>query len=1083
MFMKILILLLTSCLPAQTEAGAVRHELRVKIDPAQSLIEAEDLVTFPDERKETVFSLHKDLSPSLLTEGAALRELRSGRPEDGSSELNAVYTVSLPKGARSFRVKYGGVINHPVEKQSEDYARGFSETPGLITGDGCYLAGSTIWYPEFGKDLSSFRLETDLPEDYDSVAGGIRISNAVENGRRRTVWDSAKPLDEITLACGRYKEYAKNRGGTELFAFLRAADDALAARYLDAAGPYLDMYAGLLGPYPYGKFALVENFWETGYGVPSFTLLGAKVLRLPFIINTSYPHEILHNWLGNGVFVDHESGNWSEGLTAYLADHLMAETRGKSGEYRMAALQRYADFVRGGRDFPLREFRSRNSPSSEAVGYGKGMMVFHMLRRKLGDDKFREGLREFYKKNIFRRASFDDLRLAFEKRGGVRLEEFFSQWTDRSGAPRLELRDAKVGPEGSGYILKFTVAQTQDGPLYSLEVPVAIHLEGVSRPRHVMVPLEGRDAAFKYSTPLRPVRVEADPEFDLFRGLAPLETPPTLSRLLGGDRPLYILPGAAPEAERAAYAAFAAALAGGKGPEPELVKDTDLSSLPADRHIWVLGRENAFYSELAGQLGSEAKISANRLSLENREFPLASGTFVFAGRNPGAPAYAAGLALTGRPAKLPLLAGKLPHYGKYGYLAFDSDMVSVKTGVWRSADSPLSVRLGGTALRPLYPPRVPLASPESVFKPETLGLHLINLASPEGRGPGGPGREKAAVYIEKIFARYGLRPFFKQGFAQEWEAEGKPLKNLAGMVPGSGRGNEMVIICAHYDHLAPENGRAYPGADDNASGVALLLELAAHYSALKPERTMVFAAFDGEEQGRLGSRHFVRSLGERTGAVNAAVNLDTVGRLNSGRMLFLGADSSDKWPHILRAAGLAAGAEYEAPRGNLDSSDQTSFIEAGVPAVQLFSGTHADYHKFSDTPDKIDYPGMVKEAEFLKEILDYLAGAAERIDFSGTAGTRPYLQGAGRRKVSTGLVPSFDWLGAGVKADGVTPGSPLSATPFKAGDIVTAVNGEATDDLASYSRVLKKYGPGEKITITYLSEGREKTAELELSVR
>lgn len=99
------------------------------------------------------------------------------------------------------------------------------------------------------------------------------------------------------------------------------------------------MYRKLIGPYPYWKFALIENFWETGYGMPSFTLLGPQVIRFPFILHSSYPHELLHNWWGNSVYVDFKKGNWCEGLTAYLADHLIQEQRGQGDSYRRATLQ------------------------------------------------------------------------------------------------------------------------------------------------------------------------------------------------------------------------------------------------------------------------------------------------------------------------------------------------------------------------------------------------------------------------------------------------------------------------------------------------------------------------------------------------------------------------------------------------------------------------------------------------------------------------------------------------------------------------------------------------------------------------
>ena len=131
--------------------------------------------------------------------------------------------------------------------------------------------------------------------------------------------------------------------------------------------------------------------------MPSFTLLGEQIIRFPFIIDSSYPHEILHNWWGNGVYPDYESGNWSEGLTAYLADHLFQEVEGRGPEYRKEMLARYKNYVSDAADFPLAEFTSRNSAASQAVGYGKTLMLWHMLRVELGDELFLGGLKQFYR--------------------------------------------------------------------------------------------------------------------------------------------------------------------------------------------------------------------------------------------------------------------------------------------------------------------------------------------------------------------------------------------------------------------------------------------------------------------------------------------------------------------------------------------------------------------------------------------------------------------------------------------------------------------------------------------------------------
>ncbi len=204
----------------------------------------------------------------------------------------------------------------------------------------------------------------------------------------------------------------------EVFAFLRDDDPALAQRYLDATARYLELYNGMLPPYPYASFALVENFWETGYGMPGFTLLGPRVIRFPWILTSSYPHELLHNWWGNSVYVDFETGNWCEGLTAYMADHLFAEQRGEGATYRRATLKKFTDMVSAGDDFPLSTFGSRQSAASEAVGYGKSLMLFHMARRAVGDESFLEALSLFDREHIYTRASFADLAAAFTDASG-----------------------------------------------------------------------------------------------------------------------------------------------------------------------------------------------------------------------------------------------------------------------------------------------------------------------------------------------------------------------------------------------------------------------------------------------------------------------------------------------------------------------------------------------------------------------------------------------------------------------------------------------------------------------------------------
>lgn len=1064
------------------------HRIEAELSPADGSLRVTDRVSFKSPRSEFVFTLHRGLSPAA--EGAVLEELppetageRYGINSSSAQGLYAAYRLTTKTPARGFTLKYGGVISHPPGEQAQEYSRSFSETPGTISPEGCYLSGASGWYPHFENSLVTFRLETVLPSPYDSVAGGDRVSRKDLGGRTSTVWEAAKPQDEITVTCGKYAEYSAKDGPLTHYAFLRSPDPELAARYLEATSRYVKFYSELLGPYPYRKFALVENFWDTGYGMPSFTLLGPKVIRLPFIINSSYPHEILHNWWGNGVFVDYEKGNWCEGLTAYLADYLISESRGKGREYRMAALQKYTDYVSAGKDFPLAEFRSRHSSSSEAVGYGKSLMAYHMLRNLLGDDNFRKGLRGFYAGNSFKYASFEDLRAAFEKiTGEGRLKPFFDQWTRRAGAPALSLASARVSKGGlEGYDLEFTLAQTQDGPAYTLEVPVAIYLAGAGAPRMKTLPMRKKEETFHYSVPVAPVRLEIDPEFDLFRTLSPLETPPTLSRLLGAARPELILPSGAAGAP---WQVLSSAWNKDKENAPRILDDAERSSAPASVSYWVFGAENRLAADFEkGLEGYGARFTPDSVLIDNRSFPRAEHTFVFAAFNPSDPAFSGALVASGSPDKLRLLASKLPHYGKYSWLVFDKEMNSLASGIWRAARSPLGADLAGTPVaRGAYPARRPLADLPSVFLKKRMLEDVRTLASqPGGRAPGSAGHRGAAAFITKAFGDSGLAPFNGIAFRSQEDKPGRG--NIIGMVKGSSKKEEAVVLCAHYDHLAPEKGAVFPGADDNASGVALLLELARYYAKHPGRRSIVFAAFDGEETGRTGSMAFLRGLtGADKAKLNAALNFDTVGRLEAGKILVLGSGSSDKWAHIFRGAGFVTGTDYELVKEDLDSSDQASFIEAGIPAVQFFSGPKADYHKPSDTADKIDPAGLVKQAEFAREIIDYLAGGSDFITRpagSGAAPAAPQTQ----RKASTGLVPDFAFQGSGVRALEIAPGSPLEAAGLKPGDVIIKLDGAPAADLRAYSAELKKFSPGQKIEVTYLSDGEEKNVQVVLGAK
>lgn len=684
----LLVLAAGHCTAAAAEP--LHHALKVRLHPARHTFQVQDTITLPRRHEDTLtFSLHAGLQPRV--EGATLESVAA--PADAMVPVQR-YRVTVEGSRRRFKLHYGGKIYHPLAQVPSE-ERQFKVTAGLIDSRGTFLDSSSRWFPVVDGALVTFSLDIRLPGGWDAVSQCRRRRHHKTGTFTRVLWVCDKPQDDIYLVAARFHEYHRTHGRIQLQAFLRSPDEALARRYIRAAGRYIDRYQTLLGPYPYGKFALVENFWQSGYGMPSFTLLGSQIIRFPFIIYTSYPHEILHDWWGNGVFVNYDEGNWSEGLTACLSDQLVRVQEGKGADYRREQLQRYMDFVAGDRDFPLTEFTARNSQASEAIGYGKAMMFFHMLHRRLGDKPFVKGLRLFYRANKFRYATYEDLRKAFEAVTGDDLRDVFNQWVRRTGAPDLQVEGVRVGHRGKVPRLKLTLAQAQAGPAYHLRVPVAVTLQGRAQAYQTSLAMKDKRQTYTLSLPADPLRVDVDPQFDLFRRLSKQEIPPALSGLFGAESVLIVLPSRAPEVLGRAYRALAQGWQANPAFHARVVMDDELKALPGDQAVWLFGLHNRFRRQAEKALaGYEAVgVSADgRLRVSGEGFPASGRSLVMAatgGR--GAPL---GWLMTTDPDALPGLGRKLPHYSKYSYLVFAGGASrNVKRGMWPVLHSPMSVMI------------------------------------------------------------------------------------------------------------------------------------------------------------------------------------------------------------------------------------------------------------------------------------------------------------------------------------------------------------------------------------------------------
>ena len=1128
MFKNTLLLLyiLTLTSFALANGSLIHHQVSVTVDPEKHCLEATDTITIPADQVKTElhFLLVSDLTVKSKTPGVTIKldesEIKAkdfGMDQEdfeASTDISQIkYSVHFNKkinGEAKLTVKFSGKIYYPIEQLGEEYARGFSQTPGIIEERGVYLAGSTYWIPWFNDKLITFELTTTVPESWDVVSQGKRTLYEIKDGKRITRWDSPEPMEEIFLIAAEFTEYIYNVGAVDVMAFLRKPDEMLANKYLQTTAQYLEMYRQLVGPFPFSKFALVENFWPTGYGMPSFTLLGEKIIRFPFILHSSYPHELLHNWWGNSAYVDFETGNWCEGITVYMADHLIKEQRGQGAEYRRSTLQKYTDYVNPSNDFPLNKFLSRHNAASEAVGYGKCMMTWEMLREEVGNEQFVRGFQKFYRDNKFKRASFDDIRRAFESVSGNDLDWFFKQWIDRTGAPELKLSGVKVEKDKTGFHLKFTLKQVQDVDVYSLNIPVAISFKDSIKVTKVATTQKEQSYEMLFSE--NPLLIRIDPQFNVFRKLHYNEIPPSLSKIFGPEEILILLPSKADEIQLESYQQLADTWAKDPTKKIKVFMDTEMSEIPADKAVWLFGWNNLHRGVIdEGIKDYDAKITGNSVRFAKTTLDGDKNSFVVSIRHPQNPNSVAVWLTVDNKDAVPGLARKLPHYGKYSYLAFEgSEPTNIAKGQWPAVHSPLNAELpavDGKSPEKVamdLPKRKLLATLAPVFSAERMLDYVEYLAGDElqGRGPGSVGIEKAADFIAGQFKKAGLQPGSDDGsYFQTWEevvdenGNKAPVKNVIGFIPGinENMAGESVVVCAHYDHLGlgwpgaykGNKGKIHYGADDNASGVAVMMELANLLGkSLKPQRTVVFTAFTSEENGLLGSKYYVKKMKRfPVNKVIGALNLDTVGRLGENKLLVINSSSAREWKFVFMGTGYVTGVEAEMVTQDLDASDQMSFINAGIPAVQFFSGAHSDYHRPTDTADKIDAAGLLKVTTFVREAILYLSEREEALTFQRQFKKASKPKNMGERKVSTGSMPDFAFSGQGVRIADLSPDSPAAKVGLQKGDVIIQLGEFKVTNLRDYSDALKSFKPDDVVNLVYLRDGKQISTNIKLAER
>ena len=374
------------------------------------------------------------------------------------------------------------------------------------------------------------------------------------------------------------------------------------------------------------------------------------------------------------------------------------------------------------------------------------------------------------------------------------------------------------------------------------------------------------------------------------------------------------------------------------------------------------------------------------------------------------------------------------------------------------------------------------------------------LASQElgGRYPGTAGDSLASAYIVDQLRSLKLKPIIKakkeKGFYQDFNFTKKEQEitthNILAVLPGKDKQlrHEYIVVGSHYDHLGmggegsgsrrPDTLAVHPGADDNASGDAVVLQLAKHFKQVGSPRSIIFAFFGAEEQGLIGSKQFLEWMKQSDAkrinlpadrkSIVAMVNLDMVGRMRDSAMSVSGTGTSSAFKTIVEQVAEQAKLNVSCTPDGYGPSDHASFVAAEIPVLFLTTGGHMEYHTPDDLPPTLNYDGLLQTLTFSEALIDRLANLPTTPDYISVPSSQTMKHA--KFKVTLGLMP--DVMGAsripGLRADIVVAGKPAHQAGIRSGDIIQEIDGKPVTNMNDYMQRLSELQPDTTIPVKVL---------------
>jgi len=823
------------------------HNIVAELDPTIHYIKATDTMEatvakqgVPVKSGNFFFALH----PGLELKSLALSDGKTSKPikaTKGKLEWLQMYNFSLPISRSPEPDKFtliasyaGKIYDKPETEQTLGFMAG-GQTSGIISEEGVYLHHGSGWYPRTpASPMLRFEVTTLTPAGWEVVGQNELKSRATKDNMTSTTWASDILFDSYTLVAGKYTVTAETYNGVRIATYFSQATSmvpGIAQAYLDATKEFLSVFPQFLTPYPYKSFSIVENFFTTGYGMPSYTLLGRDVIMRRHIQEGGLGHELMHCWWGNYVNVDETRGNWCEGLTTYCSNYYYLELKKTPADalnYRRVNCVKFSAFVNEGNDKPVRTFVGKQAEIDNEIGYGKPSAMFHMIRKIIGDQSFFESLRQVIREKGGQKANWEDFQFAFEKNSGQKLQWFFDQWLDRTGIPDLTLGNVSLEGKKVSFIIKQNTV-----PPFKLMLPVVISTDKGAENTVIEVSniVEPKSIEVKSGKALS---LAIDPEYHVFRRLNDKELWPCLGATIGDKNLLVVYPSAGTPEENTLYKNVAARVAGNQ--KAAMKADSEIVQADLNNNsLMILG--SPAINLAAAQLIADSRFSAGsgstsggkpaNCSITKDGFKVNDVSYLSPGQAMMASFWSPynskkyitlfmGLSLQAaeRPARI------IFFYRWDHYIIFEQGQM-IRKGDFSAPFNSLEYKFTGDQTTDALPLPTPAKNPRL----ESIRKHCAFLASDKlaGRAAGAEGDKAAAEYIAAEFRKYGLstelQPFDIQmqkpgekttlGMKTTGQGEIKPYAMGKDFLPLNFSANKAVngaVVAAEYGISADEFG-------------------------------------------------------------------------------------------------------------------------------------------------------------------------------------------------------------------------------------------------------------------------------------